>query len=142
MRDFAHFLAIDWSGAKGERQKGIALALADFTGGPPKLLRSPSAWSRTEVLNFLLSEAKPASASRLSRSLCNSTRGSAFKAPARRNLVFLIAGWITILPRSFLLLLLIRHSVFVRLPEFLLNGFQLFLQAVGETFEMLICDLA
>ncbi len=29
MRKWDHFLAIDWSGAKGERHKGIALALAD-----------------------------------------------------------------------------------------------------------------
>jgi len=54
MRDFAHFLAIDWSGAKGERQKGIALALADFNGGPPSLVKPSGTWSRTEVLDFLL----------------------------------------------------------------------------------------
>ncbi|MEL6878408.1 MAG: hypothetical protein AAGL68_09970, partial [Pseudomonadota bacterium] len=54
MRDFKHFLAIDWSGAKGERHKGIALALAEADGGPPVLVESPSrGWSRTEVLGIL-----------------------------------------------------------------------------------------
>ncbi len=35
MRAFSHFAAIDWSGAAGERHKGIAVALADAAGGPP-----------------------------------------------------------------------------------------------------------
>lgn len=51
MRRFAHFLAIDWSGAKGPRQKGIALALADAAGGPPVLIRHD--WSREDVLEVL-----------------------------------------------------------------------------------------
>ena len=51
MRRFQHFLAIDWSGAKGPRQKGIALALADATGGPPVLVRH--VWARDEVLAVL-----------------------------------------------------------------------------------------
>lgn len=54
MRDFDHFLAIDWSGAKGERHKGIALALADAKGGPPVLVQPPErGWSRMEVLDIL-----------------------------------------------------------------------------------------
>ncbi len=54
MRDFDHFLAIDWSGAKGERHKGIALALADARGGPPVLAKPPTGgWSRPEVLGIL-----------------------------------------------------------------------------------------
>lgn len=53
MSRFSHFLAIDWSGAKGARQKGIALALADAEGGPPVLLERGNAWSREEVLAFL-----------------------------------------------------------------------------------------
>ena len=32
MNRFSHFLAIDWSGAKGPVQKGIALALAEAFG--------------------------------------------------------------------------------------------------------------
>jgi len=51
---FAHFLGIDWSGAKGARQKGIALAMADARGGAPALIERPEkGWSRCEVLDFL-----------------------------------------------------------------------------------------
>ena len=54
MRAFDHFLAIDWSGAKGERHRGIALALADAEGGPPVLVEPPrGGWSRIEVLGLL-----------------------------------------------------------------------------------------
>lgn len=53
MTRFAHFLAIDWSGAKGGRQKGIALALADARGGPPVLVEPGRGWSRAEVLAVL-----------------------------------------------------------------------------------------
>lgn len=51
---FDHFLAIDWSGAKGERQKGIAVALAHRDGGAPVLIDRGMAWSRREVLHLLL----------------------------------------------------------------------------------------
>ena len=55
MTHFRHFLAIDWSGAAGERHKGIALAMADAKGGPPVLVESrPGGWSREEVLALLL----------------------------------------------------------------------------------------
>ena len=55
MSRFAHFLAVDWSGAKGPRQKGIALALAKAEGGPPRLLAPPDprGWARAEVLALL-----------------------------------------------------------------------------------------
>lgn len=53
MRRFSHFLAIDWSGAKGERQKGIALAVADADGGPPVLVDPGRGWSREDVLTVL-----------------------------------------------------------------------------------------
>ncbi|WP_338445314.1 hypothetical protein V5F89_08965 [Pelagerythrobacter marensis] len=53
MARFAHFLAIDWSGAAGERHRGIALALADANGGPPVLVDRGRAWSRAEVLALL-----------------------------------------------------------------------------------------
>lgn len=59
MRNFTHFLAIDWSGAKGERQKGIALSLADANGGPPVLIDRGRAWSREEVLHILRDELPP-----------------------------------------------------------------------------------
>jgi len=55
MPRFQHFMAIDWSGALGPRQKGIAVALCGL-GGAPHLLR-PSGhayWSRTDVLDLLL----------------------------------------------------------------------------------------
>jgi hypothetical protein len=52
---FTHFLAVDWSGAKGVRQKGIALALARADGGPPVLGTppDPKGWARSEVLALL-----------------------------------------------------------------------------------------
>jgi len=55
VRRFAQFLAVDWSGAKGPRQKGIAVALAKAEGGPPALLAPPDprGWARGEVLALL-----------------------------------------------------------------------------------------
>lgn len=55
MSRFASFLAVDWSGAKGARQKGIALALARVEGGAPVLLAppDPKGWARSEVLALL-----------------------------------------------------------------------------------------
>lgn len=55
MPRFTHFLAVDWSGAKGARQKGIALALARAGGGPSVLLPAPDpkGWARGEVLAIL-----------------------------------------------------------------------------------------
>ncbi len=52
-RRFSHFVAIDWSGAKGERQKGIAVALALAEGGPPVLVRPGHVWSREDALALL-----------------------------------------------------------------------------------------
>lgn len=60
MSRFSHFLAIDWSGARGARQKGIALALADKGQGPPRLLDRDKPWSREEVLAFLRDDLPPA----------------------------------------------------------------------------------
>ncbi|ABC62478.1 hypothetical protein [Erythrobacter litoralis] len=53
---FTHFLAIDWSGAKGERQRGIALSLADAAGGPPVLVERGRGWSREEVADIITHE--------------------------------------------------------------------------------------
>jgi hypothetical protein len=55
MTRFTHFLAVDWSGAKGPRQKGIAVALAKAEGGEPKLITppDPKGWARAEVLALL-----------------------------------------------------------------------------------------
>ena len=52
MRRFQHFAAIDWSGARGPRQPGIAIALASGDAAPA-LLRPGYIWSRTEVLEWL-----------------------------------------------------------------------------------------
>jgi hypothetical protein len=53
---FSAFVAIDWSGAKGRRHKGIAIA--EVRGDrPPRLIRPGHVWSRTEVLGWLLKRA-------------------------------------------------------------------------------------
>jgi hypothetical protein len=53
---FRHFAAIDWSGAAGERHRGIALALCSLGRGAPKLVRPRHRWSRFEVLEWLVGE--------------------------------------------------------------------------------------
>ena len=53
---FAAFVAIDWSGAKGRRHKGIAIAEARGDDGP-RLVRPGHIWSREEVLDWLLKRA-------------------------------------------------------------------------------------
>ena len=50
---FSHFVAIDWSGAAGPRQKGIAVAVATAAGGPPELVTRHKPWSREDVLHLL-----------------------------------------------------------------------------------------
>lgn len=50
---FSHCFAIDWSGAAGARQKGIAVALALAEGGPPAIVRPGHVWSREDVLVLL-----------------------------------------------------------------------------------------
>jgi hypothetical protein len=59
MRNFARFVAIDWSGAKGRRHKGIAIAEARGDA-PPRLVRPGHIWSREQVLSWLLREAAKA----------------------------------------------------------------------------------
>lgn len=53
---FRHFAAIDWSGAAGERHRGIAVALLGEGETAPALVRPGHHWSRSEVLDWLLSE--------------------------------------------------------------------------------------
>lgn len=60
MTRFARFAAIDWSGAKGRRHKGIAVAVAEAGTASPRLVRPGHAWSRSEVLDWLLAEAAAA----------------------------------------------------------------------------------
>jgi hypothetical protein len=56
IRRFRRFACIDWSGAKGDRQKGIAIAVSDGPGRTPRLLER--AWSRPAVLDWLLDHAR------------------------------------------------------------------------------------
>lgn len=56
MSRFESFVAIDWSGAKGRRHKGIAIAEARGDSAP-RLIRPDHAWSRSEVLDWLLKRA-------------------------------------------------------------------------------------
>ena len=57
MRRFAAYVAIDWSGAKGRRHKGIAIAEARGEAAPT-LVRPGHIWSREEVLEWLVDRAE------------------------------------------------------------------------------------
>jgi hypothetical protein len=56
VKRFAAYVAIDWSGAKGKRHKGIAIAEACGSSAP-RLVRPGHIWSREEVLSWLLKRA-------------------------------------------------------------------------------------
>lgn len=56
MTRFTSTVAIDWSGAKGKRHKGIAIAEARGDE-PPRLVRPGHIWSRVEVLEWLIERA-------------------------------------------------------------------------------------
>lgn len=52
---FARFAAIDWSGAKGARHKGIAVALCAVGDAVPRLVSPPGGiWSRQAVADWLI----------------------------------------------------------------------------------------
>lgn len=53
---FRHFAAIDWSGAAGERHKGIAVASCARGEDAPALVRPGHRWSRQDVLHWLLND--------------------------------------------------------------------------------------
>ena len=57
MSRFARFAAIDWSGAKGKRHKGIAVGLCEAGGGAPVLVQPNKVWSRTDVLDWVITTA-------------------------------------------------------------------------------------
>jgi hypothetical protein len=58
-RHFIKFAAIDWSGAKGSRHKGIALAVCEAGKAAPTLVVPPErAWSRTAILDWLFAHAQ------------------------------------------------------------------------------------
>jgi hypothetical protein len=55
---FARFAAIDWSGAKGARHKGIAVALCEAGDAVPRLVSPPDRlWSRQAVADWLIDAA-------------------------------------------------------------------------------------
>ncbi len=55
---FDSCVAIDWSGAKGNRHRGIAIAEAIVGGNEaPRLIRPGHVWSRLEVLDWLIERA-------------------------------------------------------------------------------------
>jgi hypothetical protein len=54
--NFSAYFAIDWSGAKGRRHKGIAIAEARADKAP-RLVRPGHVWSREEVGDWLLKQA-------------------------------------------------------------------------------------
>jgi len=56
---FQHFAAIDWSGAAGERQPGLVVAICDASGKPPRIVRPAHRWSRPEILRWLAEEMPP-----------------------------------------------------------------------------------
>ncbi len=51
--EFDHFVAIDWSGAVGPRQPGIAVATCSAGAIAPTLVRAAHIWSRSELLEWL-----------------------------------------------------------------------------------------
>lgn len=59
MKPFDSFAAIDWSGARGVRHKGIAVAVASPGDSPPRLIEPPDrrGWPRAHVMEWM--EAQP-----------------------------------------------------------------------------------
>ncbi|MFW2852231.1 hypothetical protein ACM61V_09920 [Sphingomonas sp. TX0543] len=56
---FERFVAIDWSGAKGDRHRGIAIAECGIGDAAPALVVPPGGiWSRTGVLEWILARAE------------------------------------------------------------------------------------
>jgi hypothetical protein len=53
VRNFQVFVAIDWSGAVGPRQPGIAVAICTTGRAAPELVRPDQVWSRLDVLEWL-----------------------------------------------------------------------------------------
>jgi hypothetical protein len=56
---FRHFAAVDWSGAKGPRQKGIAVATCELGNEAPSLVAPEQRWSRLDVLDWLIHDMPP-----------------------------------------------------------------------------------
>jgi hypothetical protein len=57
MHRFSHFACVDWSGAKGNRHPGIALAICGEGRQAPVLVAPPGkAWSRQGIADWLLAQ--------------------------------------------------------------------------------------
>ena len=57
MRSFTRFACVDWSGAKGSRHSGIALAVCAAGDEAPRLINPPEKlWSRQGVAEWLLAQ--------------------------------------------------------------------------------------
>lgn len=54
---FTHFAAVDWSGAKGRRHKGIAIAVCEAGCGAPELVEPGRTWARGDVLDWVQEKA-------------------------------------------------------------------------------------
>ncbi len=58
MNHFTRYVAIDWSGAKGSRHQGIAIAECHAGNAAPVLVMPPGrAWSRAGILDWLVERA-------------------------------------------------------------------------------------
>ncbi len=55
---FERFVAVDWSGAKGVRHKGIAVAVCEAEDAPYLVDAPGGVWSRTGVADWLIEAAK------------------------------------------------------------------------------------
>jgi hypothetical protein len=53
---FGHYIAIDWSGAVGAQQPGIAVAICANGVAAPALVRPGHIWSREDVLDWLTTD--------------------------------------------------------------------------------------
>ncbi len=57
MNRFRRFAVADWSGAKGARHPGIALAMCEVGNDAPQLVAPPGRfWSRTAILEWVLAQ--------------------------------------------------------------------------------------
>lgn len=59
MSRFERFAAIDWSGAKGERHRGIAVAMCALGTSAPELVHPGRRWSRAKALEWIAGEMPP-----------------------------------------------------------------------------------
>ncbi|MCF8708269.1 hypothetical protein [Rhizorhapis sp. SPR117] len=56
---FSHFVAIDWSGAKGSKHKGIAVAICTSGAAPPEIVAPPGKyWSRQAIADWVIAQGR------------------------------------------------------------------------------------